>query len=381
MIRKRGTLSAEAIAMVLFALASSNAYAQAQFLQEAQYLHPVGSWFLPFLLFGSSPGFRSVHPISTTSCEEALRLNQRAAVNFARIGTRTDKERKTITEWKGDHDTSKYTIAARNYIADAKETIHSSKIVVSTLNLRISAGCEAAFSNQINATIATQLSVQQSMQNDIEFLNNELASIGARAADERQSQPTSPQPAPPEPVHSEDDMNRNIDNACAGKNPDALRALKALGIGCNGEKLTPAPNAKFANQAAETFYESARQQPDFRVSNECEPGAPCQRVETATRSPDRNGESQKDTFITFEDGSEKKIWCSQNTRDLYRLCVDAADGSDEASAKSWVEAYFPIRHHWVRIELDNPACKDQQQSKYDIDNAYVTCIVAKFDAP
>ena len=147
------------------------------------------------------------------------------------------------------------------------------------------------------------------------------------------------------------------------------------------KSLHPLPTPSSANQPAETFYRLARQQPDFRVSNECEPGAPCQTVETATRSPDRNGETQKDTFLTFEDSSEKKIWCSQNTRDLYRLCVDAADGSDKASAKSWVEAYFPIKHHWARIELDNPACKDQQQSKYYIDNAYVTCIVAKFDAP
>src|SRR5271165_1971387 len=137
-IRKRGTRLAEAIATMLFALASSNACVQAQFLQEAQYLRPVGPWFLPFPLFGIPPGFRSVHPISKASCEEALRLNQRAAVNFARIGTKTDKERKIITEWRGDHDTSQYTTEARNYIADAKETIHSSKIVVSTLNIRIS---------------------------------------------------------------------------------------------------------------------------------------------------------------------------------------------------------------------------------------------------
>ena len=45
-----------------------------------------------------------------------------------------------------------------------------------------------------------------------------------------------------------------VDDACSGKNPGALATLKALGIGCNGEKLTPDPNAKFANQAAEEFY-------------------------------------------------------------------------------------------------------------------------------
>jgi hypothetical protein len=168
-------------------------------------------------------------------------------------------------------------------------------------------------------------------------------------------------------------------DACSGNNPEALAGLKAMGIGCNGEKLTPNPNAKFANQAAEAFYELARQRPDFRVTHECQPDAPCQMVETATRSPGRDGQTLKDTFFTYEDGSQKKVWCAQNTGDLSRVCSDAADGSDQAVAKSWVEAYFPKRRHWVRFELDNPACKGQQQSEYYIDNTYVTCIVAKFD--
>jgi hypothetical protein len=173
---------------------------------------------------------------------------------------------------------------------------------------------------------------------------------------------------------------RMVEDACSGKNPEGLAALRAAGIGCNGEKLTPDPTAKFGNQAAEAFYELARQRPDFRVTHECQPGGSCQTVETATRAPDRVGRTGKDTFLTY-DGSKKRTWCYQDSRDLYRMCFDAADGGEDADGKSWVEAYFPDKHYWSRIELNNPACQDQQQSKYNIDNPYVTCIVAKLDAP
>jgi hypothetical protein len=151
--------------------------------------------------------------------------------------------------------------------------------------------------------------------------------------------------------------------------------MKAGGIGCNGEKLTPDPNAKFYNMGAEAMYELARQQPDFRVTHECAPGLPCQMVETATRKPDRDGVTLKDTFLTYEDNSARKVWCAQNLSDLYQLCFDATTND----GKSWVEAYFPGRHHWDRIEMRYPPCNDQQQSKYTIDNAYVSCVVAKFD--
>jgi hypothetical protein len=205
---------------------------------------------------------------------------------------------------------------------------------------------------------------------------------GGDVPDAPQTPPTdAKRQAPIEDIsRTPDDVRRNIDDACSGKNPDGLTALKALGIGCNGERLTPSPTAKFAMQAAEVYYESARQRPDFRVTHECPPGGPCQTVESATRNPDRNGETLRDTFFTYEGGSQKEIWCSQRTTNLFRLCMDAADGSEGASAKSWLEAYFPNRGDWGRFELDNPACKDQQRSEYDVDNAYVACMVAKFDA-
>jgi hypothetical protein len=173
-------------------------------------------------------------------------------------------------------------------------------------------------------------------------------------------------------------INRNIKDACSGRNPDGLLALKALGIGCNGEKLTPGPEAKFASQSAKTFYEAAREQPEFRSVHECALDMPCQTVETATRNP-RNGDTLKDTFITFDNGSHK-VWCVQNLRDLYRLCNDAKS-EDGKGLTPWMEAYFPNRHHWVQIEHDNPACKDKQYSQYYVDNAYIACMVAKFDTP
>ena len=78
MSRKRGR-SALAVAatamtpvMMMMTAAPSTAVAQAQFLREAQYLWPVGPWFLPFPFFVIPPGLRTIPTISTSSRASGL---------------------------------------------------------------------------------------------------------------------------------------------------------------------------------------------------------------------------------------------------------------------------------------------------------------------
>jgi hypothetical protein len=174
------------------------------------------------------------------------------------------------------------------------------------------------------------------------------------------------------------EMQSKIQDACAGHDPEALAALKNLGFNCQQSddgsytlKRTAEPTEA---DVIANMREAAKTRPDYKVVRQCPAGKPCQTVESATRAPDQAGTTGTDNFVTI-DGSLVTTWCyrsNQTGHTSYRVC----SASNDPSSTPVIETYFSETRDWRVINTDpasNPFCKPE--SKYDLDDAYIACIV------
>jgi hypothetical protein len=185
-------------------------------------------------------------------------------------------------------------------------------------------------------------------------------------------------------------QKRSRDDARASGTRPAISAIAAVtGLACSIAQ--PAHANQYTNdESGAGFAESvnimrsaAHSQPTFTTRVECDNKRQCAKVEFAVRS-DNNGRPDGADFFIFPDANPRDVhWCyAEEKHPQVRFCQKA--GPRPHTEVSWFEASFPKAGEYREIEYGaghmDPACTRFQTSQYDIDGAYVDCIVSRDDA-
>jgi hypothetical protein len=133
-----------------------------------------------------------------------------------------------------------------------------------------------------------------------------------------------------------------------------------------------------SDETIQMFLERAKQRPDFNEGRACA-GDVCQTIASATREPSTNADGNisygQDVFIKYDRYPDHIVWCYRSLAGgstHYRSCQQAPNFM-------WIEAYLPHSKLWQKIDTNDASCSVYRLSKYDIDDAYVDCMVRKLD--
>jgi hypothetical protein len=186
-------------------------------------------------------------------------------------------------------------------------------------------------------------------------------------------------------------QKRSRDAARASGMRPAISAIAAVtGLACSIAQPAHANQDTYDELSPPGFAETvnimrsaAHSQPTFTTRVECDHKRQCAKVEFAVRS-DNNGRPDGADFFIFPDAKPRDVhWCYADEKHLQvRFCQKA--GPRPHTEVSWFEAAFPKAGEYREIEYGaghmDPDCARFQTSQYDIDGAYVDCIVSRDDA-
>jgi len=192
--------------------------------------------------------------------------------------------------------------------------------------------------------------------------------------------------------------DRNIADTAPSRQARRLRALTIAAASFLTAVALTAPPAHanqtvidFTGTGSPTFAESvsimrsaAHRQPSFKTTVVCDQKRQCATVEFALRPDNPDGAAGGADFFIYPDADPSHVhWCFVDPRHKQvRFCTKA--GERPHTEVTWFEAAFPKAGEYREIEYGeghiDPECARFQTSQYDIDGAYVDCIVNRDDA-